>query len=208
MKRFIIIESFIIFIIPLQKSMLWKWFSDDVRWKCHSTLKCKQPVLRKEHSTMVVQCPKTWYRWKKTWYYHGTCPKKKKTHQKYHGTFATFCRCIYCPELLICVSTVLLGSGKCQGALQQQAAIWQPSELTATPPAAVAKRPYKAGHASSFWRLRPHCATKRTKARAETMRNYPSKQPDLDTHGLPGRTRETVLAAFEFASGFDEYLPR
>ncbi len=118
----------------------------------------------------------------------------------------------YVLNFLSAFSTVLLGSdrcsGKCQRALQQQATIWQPSELAATPPAAVAKRPYKAGHASSFWRLRPHCATKRTKARAETMRNYPSKQPDLDTHELPGRTRETISAAFEFAVSFDEYLPR
>ncbi len=137
---------------------------------------------------MVVQCPKTWY-------------SSKKTHQRYHGTFATFWRCIYCPELFIC---------RLYGALRQWSWQWQvptgittasghlaASELAATPPAAVAKRPYKAGHASSFWRLRPHCATKRTKARAETMRNYPSKQPDLDTHELPGRTRETISAAFE-----------
>lgn len=57
-------------------------------------------------------------------------------------------------NFLSAVSAVLSGSdrgsGKCQRALQQQAAIWQPSELAATPPAAVAKRPYKAGHASSF----------------------------------------------------------
>lgn len=72
----------------------------------------------------------------------------------YHGTFVTFWRCVYVLNFLSAVSTVLLGSdrcsGKCQRALQQQATIWQPSELAATPPAAVAKRPYKAGHASSF----------------------------------------------------------
>lgn len=47
-------------------------------------------------------------------YYHGNPdidPKRhdttmarvqKKNTSQYHGTFATFCRYIYCPELLIC----------------------------------------------------------------------------------------------------------
>lgn len=54
-----------------------------------------------------------------------------------------------------CVSTAsemgirLIDSGECQRALEQQAAICQPSEL-ATPPAAVAKRPTKQDmHAAS-----------------------------------------------------------
>lgn len=43
----------------------------------------------------------------------------------------------------------LIDSGECQRALEQQAAICQPSEL-ATPPAAVAKRPTKQDmHAAS-----------------------------------------------------------
>lgn len=40
------------------------------------------------------------------------------------------------------------------------------------------------------------------------MRNYPSKQRDLQTNEFPGGTRESISADFEFATSFDEYLPR
>lgn len=62
-----------------------------------------------------------------------------------------------------------IDSGECQRALQQQAAICQPSEL-ATPPAAVAKRPTKQDmHAASD--VCGHTALQSVEnRRAETMR--------------------------------------
>lgn len=67
------------------------------------------------------------------------------------------------------VGTQAIDSGECQRALEQQAAICQPSEL-ATPPAAVAKRPTKQDmHAASD--VCGHTALQSVeKPRAETMR--------------------------------------
>lgn len=60
---------------------------------------------------------------------------------------AFYCTTCFCAALEMPVR--LIDSGECQRALEQQAAICQPSEL-ATPPAAVAKRPIKQDmHAAS-----------------------------------------------------------